>query len=257
MIRVLCLGDIVSDFGCECIRRVLPKIKREEKIDFVIANGENSAKGNGITPDSASFLISCGVDVITGGNHTFRRKEIYDFLDEHFYITRPANYPSSAPGRGYTIIDMGFTSIAVVNLLGNVYMDSLDSPFRTADKILEEIDCKNIFVDIHAEATSEKMALGYYLAGRVSAVFGTHTHIQTADDRILENHTGYITDLGMCGAYDSILGVKKEIIIGQFMSKLPARFDTIEEGEKIINGCIFDIDEKTGRCVKTERVNFS
>lgn len=255
MIKVLALGDVVSDFGCNCVRKALPKIKRENNIDFTIANGENSAKGNGITPDSAAYLMSCGVDVITTGNHVFRRKEIYDYLDDYSYIVRPANYPPAVPGVGYTEIDLGFTKVAVINLMGNIYMDNLDSPFKVADSILEKISCPNIFVDFHAEATSEKIALARYLSKRVSAVFGTHTHVQTADERILDDHTGFITDLGMCGASDSILGVKSEIIVNQFLTKLPARFETVEEGDRIINGCIFSVDEKTGKCLDIERIN--
>lgn len=253
--KILALGDVVSDFGCECVRRRLPAIKREKGIDFVIANGENSAKGNGITPDSASYLVSCGVDFITTGNHCFRRKEIYDFLDEHNYVIRPYNYPSDAPGQGYMTVDLGFCQVAVINLMGTMLMDAFDNPFKAVDEVLEKISCPVIVVDFHAETTSEKLAMANYLSGRVSAVFGTHTHVQTADEQIFGDYTGYITDLGMCGAKNSILGVKPDIIVNKFLTMMPSRFETVEEGEGMINGCIFEINEKSGKCISVERIN--
>lgn len=255
--NILVLGDVVSQCGCEKIRAAVPGFKRLKNIDLCIANGENSAKGNGITPQSADFLFSSGVDFITTGNHAFRRAEMYDYFDESDFIIRPYNYPSGAPGRGVGIIDMGRIQVGVLNLSGTMFMESLENPFYAADKALEELkDCRIRLVDFHAETTSEKLAMGYYLDGKVSAVFGTHTHVQTSDERILEKKTGYITDLGMCGPQESVLGVKKEIVIRKFRTNMPVHFETQEDLPCEINGCIFCIDEKSGNCIDIERVRF-
>ena len=252
--RVLCIGDVIGSVGCEFLRKTLPPFKKLKNVDFVICNGENSADGNGIIPASADFLFKSGVDVITLGNHTFQRKEIYNFLDDESCIIRPANYPSpSTPGRGYCTVDMGRTSVSVINLMGQEYIDArVDNPFYKVDEILKKIESKIIIVDMHAEATSEKKAMGFYLDGRVSAVFGTHTHVQTADECVLEKGTGYITDLGMTGPIDSVIGVKKEIIINRFKTKLPERFD-YASGDCALDCVIFDIDEKTGKTNTVER----
>ncbi len=255
--NILVLGDVVSDSGCEFIRKKLPSFKKLKGIDFTIANGENSSAGNGITPFSADHLFTSGVDFITTGNHVYRRKEVYDYLDDSEYVVRPFNFPSGNPGRGVALIDTGMYSIGVINLMGTMFMDNLENPFYAADKALKELEGKTkiILVDFHAEATSEKQALAYYLDGRVSAVYGTHTHVLTNDDRILGGGTGYITDIGMCGVIDSVLGVEKNIVIEKFMSNMPARFDNAK-GRCMINGCIFTIDEKTGKCLGTEAVRF-
>ena len=255
--NILVLGDVVSQCGCEKIRAAVPGFKRLKNIDLCIANGENSAKGNGITPQSADFLFSSGVDFITTGNHAFRRAEMYDYFDESDFVIRPYNYPSGAPGKGIGIIDMGRIQVGVLNLSGTMFMESLENPFYAADKALEELkDCGIRLVDFHAETTSEKLAMGYYLDGKVSAVFGTHTHVQTSDERILEKKTGYITDLGMCGPQESVLGVKKEIVIRKFRTNMPVHFETQEDLPCEINGCIFCIDEKSGNCIDIERVRF-
>lgn len=255
--NILVLGDVVSQCGCEKIRAAVPGFKKLKNIDLCIANGENSAKGNGITPQSADFLFSSGVDFITTGNHAFRRAEMYDYFDESDFVIRPYNYPSGAPGRGVGIIDMGRIQVGVLNLSGTMFMESLENPFYAADKALEELkDCRIRLVDFHAETTSEKLAMGYYLDGKVSAVFGTHTHVQTSDERILEKKTGYITDLGMCGPQESVLGVKKEIVIRKFRTNMPVHFETQEDLPCEINGCIFCIDEKSGNCIDIERVRF-
>lgn len=255
--NILVLGDVVSQCGCEKIRAAVPGFKRLKNIDLCIANGENSAKGNGITPQSADFLFSSGVDFITTGNHAFRRAEMYDYFDESDFVIRPYNYPSGAPGRGIGIIDMGRIQVGVLNLSGTMFMESLENPFYAADKALEELkDCRIRLVDFHAETTSEKLAMGYYLDGKVSAVFGTHTHVQTSDERILEKKTGYITDLGMCGPQESVLGVKKEIVIRKFRTNMPVHFETQEDLPCEINGCIFCIDENSGNCIDIERVRF-
>ena len=209
--NVLFLGDVVGQAGCEKVRRELPRLKKELSAGIVVANGENSAEGNGITPYSAQHLFASGVDVLTTGNHALRRRDVYDLLEEGNGIVRPANFHPSAPGKGWFLHDNPAFPFAVVNLQGRVYMDPpLASPFDTADALLSKIDCTNILVDFHAEATAEMLALGHYLDGRVSAVIGTHTHVQTADERLLPRGTAYITDAGMCGGRDSILGVEKE-----------------------------------------------
>ena len=255
--NILVLGDVVSQCGCEKIRAAVPGFKKLKNIDLCIANGENSAKGNGITPQSADFLFSSGVDFITTGNHAFRRAEMYDYFDESDFVIRPYNYPSGAPGRGIGIIDMGRIQVGVLNLSGTMFMESLENPFYAADKALKELkDCRIRLVDFHAETTSEKLAMGYYLDGKVSAVFGTHTHVQTSDERILKKKTGYITDLGMCGPQESVLGVKKEIVIRKFRTNMPVHFETQEDLPCEINGCIFCIDEKSGNCIDIERVRF-
>lgn len=255
--NILVLGDVVSGIGCDFLRKKLPSFKRLKAIDFCIANGENSATGNGITPDSAEHLFTSGVDFITTGNHVFRRKEVYSYLDENEFVIRPYNLDSSVPGKGFALIDTGRYSVAVINLMGNMYSDCCENAFRAADRVLSEIAGRTniILVDFHAEATSEKKAMGFYLDGRASAVFGTHTHVLTADERVLPGGTGYITDIGMCGVKDSVLGVDKDIIIEKFLTGMPARFDSAE-GSCMINGCIFSIDEKTGRCLSVERVCF-
>ena len=255
--NILVLGDVVSDSGCEFIRKKLPAFKKLKAIDFTIANGENSSAGNGITPFSAEHLFTSGVDFITTGNHVYRRKEVFDFLDDSDYIIRPYNYPASNPGRGVALVDTGMYSIGIINLMGTMFMENLDNPFKAADKALSELEGKTkiILVDFHAEATSEKQALAYYLDGRVSALYGTHTHVLTNDDRVLSGGTGYITDIGMCGVIDSVLGVEKSIVIEKFRTNMPARFDNAK-GKCMINGCLFNIDEKTGKCLSTEAVRF-
>lgn len=254
--NILAIGDICGKAGCETILRQLPQIKREEKIDLVIANGENSAEGNGILPSSADVLFSAGVDVITGGNHTLRRKEIFPLLEENEFLLRPANLPNAVPGKGITLVDMGYTTVAVISLLGVVSMENMACPFETADRMIalaEENGAKLIFVDFHAEATSEKRALGFYLDGRVTALFGTHTHVQTADEQILPGGSGYITDLGMTGVKNSVLGVETEIIIRRMKDKICDKFKNAV-GETELCGCIFSADPKTGRVTSVKRL---
>ncbi len=252
--KVLCIGDVVGNIGCNFLRKTLPNFKKLKGVDFVICNGENSADGNGVIPSSAEHLFTSGVDVITLGNHAFQRREIYNFLDDELAIIRPCNYPSpSTPGRGWCTIDMGRTSVSVINLMGQQFIDaSVDNPYYAVDEILKKIDSKIVIVDMHAETTSEKKAMGYYLDGKVSAFFGTHTHVQTADECVLSNGTGYITDVGMTGPTESVLGVKKEIIINRFKTKLPQRFD-YADGECMLNCVLFDIDEKSGKTISVER----
>lgn len=256
--KVLAVGDVCSPDGCACAMRLIPKIKREENIDFVIVNGENSASGNGITPDSANMLFGAGADVITGGNHTLRRKEFYDMLDNNPFVLRPHNLKNENAGSGYCLFDMGRTCAAVINLSGQIYLERLEAenPFKCVDLLLDRAkkdNAKYIFVDFHAEATSEKRAMGFYLDGKVTAVFGTHTHVQTADEQILPNGTGYITDLGMTGVINSILGVKNSIIINRLRDGDLARFEQ-ESGSCMLNGCIFEADENTGLTKSVKRI---
>lgn len=256
--RLLCVGDVCGSIGCEKVRRVLPTFKRENKIDTVIINGENSADGNGITPQSAMDLFSSGADVITGGNHSFRRKEVFDYLDSNEFVLRPHNLTEVQNGSGYCLLDKGRYTVAVINLSGTIYLDRLnaENPFLCADELLER--AKNdgadvIVVDFHAEATSEKRALGYYLDGKVSVLFGTHTHVQTADNTVLPNGTGYITDLGMTGPVHSVLGVRSDIIINRLRSGDQSKFE-LADGPCELHGCVFDIDIKTGKTLSTELI---
>ncbi len=251
--RILCIGDVVGGVGCRFLRAKLPALKKIKGVDLVICNGENSADGNGITPASAKFLFDSGVDAVTLGNHAFRRKEVFEYLDENPFIARPANFPSGAtPGRGIINLDTGRRIVTVINLMGNMYLDSgLACAFETVDGMLKQAEGNIIIVDFHAEATSEKRAMGYYLDGKVSAVFGTHTHVQTSDAQVLPNGTGYITDAGMTGTVHSVLGVKTDIIINKFKTKLPARFD-LADGDCKLECVLFDVDDSTGKCKSAE-----
>lgn len=252
--KVLAIGDVVGQAGCDMVRQHLYKIKSEHKIDLCIANGENSAEGNGILPSSASALFEAGVDVITTGNHGLRRREINDLLDQNIGVIRPANYHPTAHGFGYYIYDMLSYRVAIINLQGVVYMENLENPFECMDRLLSEIDATVKIVDFHAEATSEKLAMGYYLDSRVSLLFGTHTHVQTADEQIYPQGMGYITDLGMCGPSLSVLGVKPELAIRRLRTHLPTRFDNAD-GACQINGIVAEINEKTGKTTKIYRVS--
>lgn len=252
--KILTIGDVVSKQGCDYLRQKLPLLKREFSADLTIVNGENSAVGNGILPQTAKFIFDCGADVITLGNHSLRRPEIYPFLDENEYIIRPANYHPSAPGRGMTIIDKGFIKIAIINLQGAVFLEPIRNPFETIDDMLEKAkaeDCRIIIIDFHAEATSEKRGMGYYVDGRASVLFGTHTHVQTSDNQILPNATGYITDIGMTGPLHSVLGVSTERAIEKMKTGLPVRFKN-DDGPCTIEGCVFEIDNKTGKAVSAQ-----
>jgi hypothetical protein len=253
--KVLCIGDVVGKIGCEFLRKKLPQLKKFKNIDLVICNGENSSDGNGITPSSAEHLFDSGVNVITLGNHSFRRREAYSYLDETPYIIRPANFPeSTTPGVGFCTVDMGRVQVKVINLMGTMFMENgLDSPFDKIDYILKDNDDKIVIVDFHCETTSEKLAMAHYLDGKVSALFGTHTHVQTSDEQVFPQGLGYITDVGMTGPLNSILGVKPEIIIEKFKTRMPARFD-LQNGDCKMECIVFDIDEKTGKTNSCERL---
>ncbi|MBQ7541207.1 MAG: TIGR00282 family metallophosphoesterase [Clostridia bacterium] len=254
--RIFMIGDVVGVPGCAFLRRHLPALKKMKAVDLCIANGENSASGNGITPASAQHLFDSGVDFITTGNHVFARCEVYPFLDERDDVIRPANYYAGNPGKGFSVIDMGRVQVAVLNLSGNAFLgDNYENVFLCAQRLLPQMQkYRIVVVDLHAESTGEKRAVGFFLDGKVSVVAGTHTHVQTADEQVLPGGTGYITDLGMVGPKQSVLGVKPEIIIGRMRTGMPARFDVPDTSECILNGCIFDVDDKSGKTLSTERI---
>ena len=253
--RMLLIGDIVGSPGREAVKKLVPVLQKEEGIDFVIANAENAAGGSGVTPQLADELFGYGVDVMTTGDHIWNKKEIFAYLDKNDRLLRPANYPKGAPGFGSVVCEKGSKKVGVINLAGRVFMDSIECPFRIVREEIDKLTAKTniIFVDIHAEATSEKVALGWYLDGVVSCVFGTHTHIQTADERILYKGTAYITDLGMTGPYDSVIGRRIDQILSRFITQLPTRFEMAEENIKLC-GAIVEVDEKTGKALSIKRV---
>lgn len=256
--RILAVGDVVGNGGTEFIRRNLWRIRKEHSIDMVVLNGENAAKGNGLDADTADTLLASGADVITSGNHIWHKHEMKHYIEDNEYVLRPANYPHACPGAGSVIFDAMGIKVLVISLLGNVYMpDAFRCPFETADSILKKYEGEYdvSVIDFHAEATSEKIALAKYLDGKVSALFGTHTHVQTNDARILAGGTGFVTDVGMTGVYDSILGVKNECILEKFLYKMPVRFEE-PQGNIMFNGAVFDIDKKTSLCTDTYLVNF-
>ena len=252
--KVLAVGDVVGNPGMERIRRSLRKLKQKCGADFVVVNGEN-ASVVGILPHQAEDILDAGADVITLGNHSFAKREICDYLEESSCILRPANYAPQVPGRGWAVYESKVGSIAVIDLIGRCNMDyGPDNPFLLVEKILKEIDTKLILVEIHAEATSEKLAMGYLLDGRVSAVWGTHTHVPTADARILPKGTGYVTDLGMTGPRDSILGIRPDLSIAKFRGDLPERYRWAD-GPTKMEAVLFTIDSATGLCRRAERVD--
>jgi len=254
--KILAVGDVVGNPGLERIRRSLRYWKRKTGADFVVVNGENAAVV-GITPDQAEDIFDAGADVITLGNHSFNRREIVTYLDENRNILRPANYAPQTPGYGWGIYDTKVGPIAIIDLIGRCNMDfAPDNPFLQIDKILKEIHTKLIFVEIHAEATSEKLAMGYMLDGKVSAVWGTHTHVPTADAQILPKGTGYVTDLGMTGPMHSVLGIRPELSIEKFRGGLYQRYQWAN-GPTKMEAVLFTIDTQTGLCLKTERMDLT
>lgn len=257
IMKVLFVGDVVGSIGRKMLIESLPALKAKYRPQLTIVNGENAAAGRGITEKIYKEFLQAGVDVITMGNHTWDNRDIFEFIgNEKIKMIRPVNFPEGTPGLGYKIIQINQHKIAVINVQGRVFLNALDDPFRKMDAILEEIgnETNCIFVDFHAEATSEKQAMGWYLDGRVSAVVGTHTHIQTNDARILPQGTAYLTDAGMTGAYDSILGVERHIILEKFLTQLPVRHEIPEEGRKLLSGCYIEIDDRTGRATKIENI---
>ena len=258
ILNILFVGDIVGRLGRAITKKVLPATKQEFSIDLTIANGENSSGGYGITEKAYNELVASGIDMITMGNHIFDKKDFAKTLANCPNIVRPANFPPDVPGKDLAIMRVKDVNVAIVNLLGRVFMQAVDCPFRTADKLLGEKikkDASVIIVDMHAEATSEKAALGFYLDGRVAAVLGTHTHVMTADEKILPMGTAFISDLGMVGALDSVIGMQKEPIIARFLTQMPHRFEPVREGRGIFNAVVLKVDAKTGLPVEFKRIN--
>ena len=255
-LKILAVGDIVGEAGIKELKKELNQIRQQEEIDFVIVNGENAAEGMGITEKNFNDIISQTVDVITMGNHTWGKKDIFKFID-HPKLIRPANYPKGVVGKGYGIYKCKDKKIAVINLIGRVYINILsENPFLIAKNIINKIKDKVdiIIVDFHAEATGEKITLGHYLDGTVTAIYGTHTHVQTADERILPKGTAFISDIGMTGPKNSALGMDISVVIKRFETALPERYK-IAKGETMLNGVIFDIDEGTNKVINIKRVN--
>lgn len=249
--RVVFIGDVVGGLGCEALTAVLPALRSDYRADLAIVNGENSAEGNGIDARSAQAIYDAGADVITTGNHSFRKNSILEEYERRDTLLRPANFGGYLPGKGVCELDFGSFKAAVVNLIGTTFMQPADNPFACVEELLKTITAKIVIVDFHAEATSEKRAMGFFLAGKVSAVFGTHTHVRTADEEIIDG-TGYITDVGMTGAHNSVLGVDKDVIIERFLTYYPKKH-VGASGECDVCGVFAEFDNKSGKCVSLER----
>lgn len=254
--KILLIGDIIGNSGVRKVKEIIPEFKKEQNIDFIIANGENSAEGMGITLKIFEELKKCGINIVTMGNHTWGKKEIFNFINDE-QIVRPANYPENVPGSGYRIHEYNGKKIAVINLIGRVDVGVLsENPFLKADEIIEQIKEKTdiIIVDFHAEATAEKIAMGYYLDGKVTCVFGTHTHVQTADEKILEKGTGYITDIGMTGPEKSVIGMDVSASIKRFVTTLPEKYKVSDDKNITLTGCILEINDETNCIEKIRRI---
>jgi metallophosphoesterase (TIGR00282 family) len=248
-VLILAIGDVIGKPGRKALSQLLPGLRQQYSLDLVMANGENAAGGIGLTVATAREILDAGVDVLTSGNHIWMHREIYPYLDSDMPILRPLNYPPGVPGRGYLVIG----KITVVNLIGRVFIGDLDCPFRAMDALLAELEPKIIIVDFHAEATSEKVAMGRYLDGRVSAVLGTHTHVGTTDAQILRGGTAYVTDIGMTGPLDSVIGDDAEAAIARFLTRLPHRL-SVGKGKIALNGIVVEIDDDAGKALSIERI---
>jgi len=253
--RLLFVGDVVGKPGRQAVRHLLPALRRQHEVDFAVVNIENAAGGFGFTPEIAREILDAGADCLTAGNHVWKKREAYSFIDSEPRMLRPANYPDGAPGRGYGLYVVRGVQVAVANLMGRVFMEPLLCPFRLLDQIWERIrgETSVFFVDFHAEATSEKVAMGWYAAGRASAVIGTHTHVQTADERILPGGTAYVTDVGMTGPMDGVLGVDADLVIERFLSQLPVKFE-MAHGPALLMAALLELDEHTGRAHRISRL---
>jgi 2',3'-cyclic-nucleotide 2'-phosphodiesterase len=253
--KILFIGDVVGSPGRDMVSEYLPKLKSKYQPHITIINGENAASGKGITEKIYRGFLESGAQAVTLGNHTWAKKEIFDFIDDAKYMVRPANFPEETPGKGITYFNYNGQEVAIISIQGRTFLPPIDCPFKTVDMLIEQAKERTsiIFVDFHAEATSEKQAMGWYLDGRVSAVVGTHTHVQTADNRILDRGTAYITDVGMTGPYDGILGVNRDAVLKKFITSLPARFD-VTEGRTQLNGVLIDINTKTGVSTSIKRI---
>lgn len=254
--KVLMIGDIIGKPGRDIVKKFI--FKKGKNYDFIIANGENAAGGFGITEKIANELFSYGIDVITSGNHIWDKKEVYSYLSQENRLLRPLNYPKTVPGFGSVVIERDNLEIGIINLQGRIFMGEIDSPFTHVEEELTKMKemTKNIIVDFHAEASSEKMAMGYFLDGKVSCIYGTHTHVLTADNKILRNGTGYITDIGMSGGTDGIIGMKKEEVLEKFVNILPQRFKVSKDLVRL-NGVEVEINENNGRCKRIDRIDIS
>lgn len=254
--NIMMIGDICGRPGRHAAAHFIPMLKEKYHLDLIIANGENSAGGIGITASVLDELLKMDINIITTGNHVWDKKEIFDFIDQEDHLIRPANYPPGTPGKSYSITEINNRKVGVINLCGRTFMPPVDCPFRSVDQLLAEIQdlCDIIIIDFHAEATSEKAALGWYLDGKVSCVAGTHTHVQTADERILPQGTAYISDLGMVGPWNSILGVDKDTVIRKFLTGLPARFNVATDHDVIFCAVILEIDDHSHKANKIIRI---
>jgi metallophosphoesterase (TIGR00282 family) len=254
-VNILMVGDVFGDSGRTAVGKLLPRLRQEHAIDFCVVNVENSAGGFGVTPAMARQVLEQGADVLTSGNHIWDKKEIVEYITKENLLLRPANFPVGTPGVGHVTVKAGPHRVAVLNLMGRVFMHPIDCPFRKADEIVPELrkETPIVLVDMHAEATSESVAMGWYLDGRVSAVVGTHRHVQTADERVLPGGTAYITDLGMTGPTDGVIGVDREVILQRFLSQMPARFEPAK-GPAALHGVVIVVDPETGRASDIRRL---
>ncbi|MEB2285834.1 MAG: metallophosphoesterase [Polyangiaceae bacterium UTPRO1] len=254
--KLVFFGDIVGKPGRRAVGIVLGALRAAERVDFVVANAENSAGGIGVDPGSARELFASGIDVLTSGNHVWAKRQIVEYLADSDVLLRPANFAPSVPGWGYTVkARPGGEPVAVINLIGRVFMGAHDCPFRTVDSVLDSVRgrARVILVDMHAEATSEKVAMGWYLDGRVSVVVGSHTHVQTADERILPGGTAYLTDAGMCGPTNSVIGVSREGVLRRFLTQMPTRFE-VADGPVAVQGVVVEVDDTTGKAKSIRRL---
>jgi metallophosphoesterase (TIGR00282 family) len=258
-LRILFIGDVVGSLGRATLATYLPKLKKKYRPQVTIANGENAAAGRGITGKIYKKFLQDGVDVVTLGNHTWDNKDVFDFIDDAKKMIRPANFPEQTPGQGMVFVKVNQLELAVINLQARTFMVALDDPFKKAEELIQKAQQRTplIFVDFHGETTSEKQAMGWFLDGQVSAVIGTHTHVQTNDGRILPKGTAFLSDVGMTGPYDGILGMKREPIIEKFRSALPKRFEVVEEGRSILSACLIEIDAQTGQAKTLETIQIS
>ncbi len=256
-LKILFIGDIVGETGRRMVKNYLPLVKGENKVDFVIANGENLSGGFGITKEKAEEMFNSGINIMTSGNHIWDKKEILNFIENEPRILRPANFPSQVPGKGSIVVSLNSSKVGIINLQGRIFMEPLNSPFEVAISEIEKIkkEANVIIVDFHGEATSEKTAMGWFLDGKVSAVVGTHTHVMTADEKILPNGTAYITDVGMTGAKDSVIGIKKEHALTRFLKCIPQRLEA-EKGKGIFSAVLLRIDSISGKALEIKRIVF-
>lgn len=257
--RILFIGDVVGSIGRQAISEYVPQLKKKYRPQVTIVNGENAASGRGITEKIYKGFLQDGADVVTLGNHAWDNRDLFEFIDDAKKLVRPANFPGSVPGVGVVYTKVNQLELAVINLQARTFMVALDDPFTKMDEILAQVGERTpfIFVDFHGEATSEKQAMGWYLDGRVSAVVGTHTHVQTNDARILPQGTAYLTDVGMTGPYDGVLGMKKEAVIEKFITALPRRFEVVDSGRSLLSACVIDLDDQTGRAKKIQAFQIS